>query len=118
MKQKLIDALGTCGFADGKTIFLQGTINPEEAYPSEFVTFWTTFTQDLSHYDNDVDAVGWQFAVIYYADDPAKVATRPREIAAALKAAGFVQQGKGYDILSDEKTHTGWAMDFTYPEKQ
>lgn len=118
MKQKLIDALGTCGFADGETIFLQGTMNPEEKYPPEFVTFWTAATEELSHYDNGVHSVGWSFSVIYYSDDPTQVNTRPKEIAAALKAAGFVQQGRGWDILSDEPTHTGWAMDFVYKEKQ
>lgn len=118
MKQKLIDALGAVGFVDGETIFLQGTMNPEAAYPSEFVTFWTTSTESISHYDNAVDAVSWLFYVMYYSNDPAQVNTRPREIAAALNAAGFVQQGKGNDLLSDEQTHTGWAMDFVYTEKQ
>ena len=32
------------------------------------------------------------------------------------KKAGFIPQGKGQDILSDEPTHTGWAMDFIYKE--
>lgn len=112
MKQKLIDALGTCGFADGKSIFLQGTMNPEDAYPSEFVTFWTNYTENAAHFDNDVHSAEWDFSVIYYSDDPAKVNARPKEIASALKAAGFVQQGRGNDILSDEPTHTGWAMEF------
>ena len=68
--------------------------------------------------DNAVAAVDWTFYVIYYSDDPRKVNAKPFEIAADLKAAGFVQIGKGNDILSDEKTHSGWAMEFTYSEKQ
>lgn len=116
MKQRLIDALGKCGFEEGKTIFLQGTINPDAAYPSEFVTFWTNYTENRAHYDNDAHSAGWNFSVIYYSDDPMKVNTKPLEIAAALKAAGFIQQGKGNDILSDEETHTGWAMEFACAE--
>ena len=112
MKQKLIDILETFCPA-----FLQGTMNPDESYPEEFITFWIPATADNAHYDNAVRSVVWTFYVIYYSDDPQRVNTKPFEIAAALKAANFVQQGRGYDILSDEPTHTGWAMDFTYTEK-
>ena len=114
MKQKLIDVLERhCP----NNVYLQGTMNPAEAYPSEFVTFWTPSTDDAAHYDNDVAAVNWTFYVVYYSDDPAQVNTKPFAIAADLKAAGFVQQGRGYDIVSDEPTHTGWAMDFMCVER-
>jgi hypothetical protein len=114
VKQKLVDILET--FCPDN-VFLQGTRNPNEAYPHELLTFWTNSTTRRAHYDNEADSVDWNFYVMYYADDPILVATKPREIATKLKAAGFVQQGIGYDILSDEQTHTGWAMEFTYSEK-
>ena len=114
MKQILIDILGKhCPH----NVYLQGTMNPEEAYPEEFVTFWIPATDDGAHYDNAAAAVNWSLYVIYYSSDPRKVNTKPFEIAADLKAAGFVQQGKGNDILSSVPTHTGWAMDFAYHEK-
>ena len=114
MKQKLIDILEKhCP----SNVYLQGTMNPDEQYPAEFVTFWIPSTEDGAHYDNAVAAVDWTVYVIYYSSDPTQVNTKPFEIAADLKAAGFVQQGKGNDILSDEPTHTGWTMDFVYPEK-
>lgn len=114
MKEKLVGILNKhCP----NNVYLQGTMNAAEAYPTEFITFFTSFTEDISHYDNSVHSVGWNFAVIYYSDDPQQVNTKPFAIAADLKAAGFVQQGRGFDILSDEPTHTGWAMDFTYTEK-
>jgi hypothetical protein len=114
VKQTLLDILER--FCPDN-VFLQGTRNPEESYPSELLTYWTNYTEDGAHYDNAVASVDWNFYVIYYADDVTKVNTKPLEIAAALKAAGFVQQGKGRDVLSDEPTHTGWAMEFTYSEK-
>jgi hypothetical protein len=114
MKQKLIDILERfCPH----NVFLQGTMNPDAAYPAEFVTFWTPSTAAHAHYNNAADSVDWLFYVVYYSNDPAQVNSKPFEIAAALKAAGFVQQGRGSDILSDEPTHTGWAMDFAYTEK-
>lgn len=112
MKQKLINALVKCGFVEGETLFLHGTMNPEEAYPKTFVTFWTDSTDDGAHFDNKTNSVVWSFSVIVYSDDPATVNTKPDEIRAALKAAGFIPQGKGQDAPSDEQTHTGWAMDF------
>jgi hypothetical protein len=115
MKQKLIDILEK--FCPNG-VFLQGSMNPDDAYPSEFITFFVTYTESRAHYDNAARVCGWHFAVIYYSDDPQQVNTKPFDIAAALKAAGFVQQGKGSDILSDEPSHTGWAMDFAYPENQ
>lgn len=114
MKQKLIDVLEKhCP----NNVYLQGSMNAEEDYPDEFITFFVVQTNDLAHYDNAVLSVGWQFAVIYYSNDPTKVNTKPFQIAADLKAAGFIQHGKGSDILSDEQTHTGWAMDFVCVER-
>ena len=115
MKQKLIDILEK--FCPGN-VFLQGTRNPSDPYPPELLTFWTNFTDDESHYDNDVHSVAWHFSVMYYSNSPRLVNTKPLEIAAALKAAGFVQQGKGMDVYSDVETHTGLAMEFTYSEIQ
>lgn len=116
MKQKLIAALVACGFVEGKTLFLQGTLNPADAYPESFVTFWTDSTDDNGHFDNATTAIDWSFSVIFYSADAALVNTKPNEIRAALNAAGFIPQGKGNDIMSDEPTHTGWAMDFVITE--
>lgn len=112
MKQKLITALNVFGFP----IYLQGTINPDEAYPNTFITFWTDSTDDNAHFDNNTTSVDWSFTVILYSNDPEIVNTKPNEIRSALKAAGFIPQGKGQDTPSDEPTHTGWAMDFVITE--
>jgi hypothetical protein len=112
MKQKLINTLQTFGYP----VFLQGTMNPEAKYPNTFITFFTDGTNDNGHYDNNTNAVNWSFSVILYSNDPETVNTKPNEIRAALKAAGFIPQGKGNDIYSDEPTHTGWAMDFIITE--
>lgn len=112
MKQKLIAAIATCGFVEGETLVLQGTFDPAKPYPDDFVTIWTDYTADNSHFDNVVTSVDWNFTVVYYSNDPEKIATKPIEIIDTLRAAGFIPQGKGQDIPSDEPTHTGWAMEF------
>lgn len=107
MKQKLISALETLGFP----VMLQGSHNTEESYPDSFITFWCNVTEDSLHFDNDVRSVEWSFSVIFYSNNPTLVNTKPREILEVLKSAGFIPQGKGNDIPSDESTHTGWAME-------
>lgn len=112
MKQKLIKTLSAFGYP----VHLQGTLNPEEAYPHTFITFFVDSTDDNGHFENKTNSIDWSFSVILYSDDPEIVNTKPNEIRAALKAAGFIPQGKGNDIMSDEPTHTGWAMDFVITE--
>lgn len=117
MKERLIDALTKLGFVEGVTLLLQGTRNPNEPYPDEFLTFWTNDTDNNAQFDNKEYSFDWFFTVIYYSNNPSNVNTRPAAIRAALKAAGFIPQGKGQDVPSDEPTHTGWAMDFIGTEE-
>lgn len=112
MKKLLINELKKFGYP----VFLQGSLNDDEAYPETFITFFTDYTADGSHYDNDVNSIEGIFSVILYSSDPQIVNEKPIEIIHALKFVGFIPQGKGQDILSDEPTHTGWAMDFKYIE--
>lgn len=112
MKLKLIEILETFGFP----VYLQGSMREDESYPDSFITFWTDSTTDGAHYDNDTKSYIWSFSVIFYSNSPTMTNTMPEQIRKALKAVGFIPQGKGQDIPSDEPTHTGWAMDFVYKE--
>ena len=64
MKKLLIETLSKVGLKAGETLFLQGTLNPEENYPDTFATFWTNYTSDGEHFDNDVNSYEWAFSVI------------------------------------------------------
>lgn len=108
MKQKLITQLEKFGYP----VFLQGSLNENETYPDTFITFWTDEVIDESHYNDDTTSYAWDFSIMFYSNSPALVNTKPEEIRQALKAAGFISQGKGMDIPSDEPTHTGWEMSF------
>lgn len=113
MKQQLFNALNTiCP----NNVFLQGTLDSNEAYPESFITYWTNYTADRAHYDDDVHSVDWQFSVIFYSSDPLLVETTPLQIRTALKALGYIPQGKGSDVMADNPAYTGWAMDFIKTE--
>lgn len=114
MKKKLISVLEKFGYP----VYLQGSLTADDKYPDSFITFWTDYTADNSHYDDNVHSVDWNFSVIFYSNSPTLVNTKPDEIRAALRVAGFIPQGKGQDIPSDEPTHTGWTMDYIYTEIQ
>lgn len=113
MKDKLIAVLEQ--FCPDN-VYLQGTLNENEAFPAEFLTFWTDSTGIASSFDNHFNSVNWTFSVNYYSSDPQLVATKPALISAALQDAGFIPQGIGFDLPSGVDTHTGWAMDFIITE--
>lgn len=112
MKTLLLQVLESFGYG----VYLQGSIPEDATYPDSFITFFTLSGDDVAHYDNDSVGAAWEYQVIFYSSDPALVASVPGEIRQHLKAAGFIPQGRGRDIPSDDPTHTGWAMQFYYME--
>lgn len=106
MKDKLIALLESFGYP----VFLQGSLSEGEKYPDSFFTFWNNDSRDLSHYDNFPINYVWNFDVNFYSIDPALVNTKLSEARTLLKENGFIITGKGYDIASDEPTHTGRGM--------
>lgn len=95
---------------------IQGTYQEGEEYPDTFITFFTIDVPELKHHDDEVSSWEWNFQVMNYSTNPDTVQTQADSIRSALKAAGFIPQGKGQDLLSDEPTHTGWAQDFKFIE--
>ena len=112
MKTLLIETLEKLGYP----VYLQGTVPEEMAYPASFITFFTLSGDDAAHFDNVPAGTAWRYQVFFYSSDPRLVASVPDEIRNRLKAVGFIPQGRGRDILSDEPTHSGWAMEFYYLE--
>lgn len=114
MKQALIDKLKTYGYP----VALQGTLDPEQAYPASFYTIWNTETADGSCYDNRPVSIVWGFTVYFYSTDPALVNEQMAQTVKDLRADGWIIDGSGYDAASDEPTHTGRAVDVLYLKKE
>lgn len=98
-------------------VYLQGSLGADEKYPHHFLTYWIPDSDDNSHYDNKVNAIDWSVQIIFYSDDMNELTIYPQRIADKFKQEGFIPQGGGNFIASDEPTHTGWTMDFFYTEK-
>ena len=113
MKERLISILDR--FCPDN-VYLQGTLNPEVAYPQKFITFFVVESPFDDYYDNDANKINWSVNVMFYSDNPREVQIIPPQIIRVLRMEGFMPQGAGTDILSDVKSHTGWAMEFIYQE--
>ncbi len=103
MKNELITLLKTFNYP----VFLQGSMNADDTYPSSFFTFWNYETPEDSHYDNEAVRAIWGFWVYFYSDDPLLVDTKLDEARKLLKQNGWIVDGKGKDVASDVETHTG-----------
>lgn len=112
MKENLIGLLSTFGYP----VRLQGSLAADEIYPKSFFTFWNNSADDGSHYDNDAINYIWDFTINFYSTDPTLVNSILLQVKALLKANGWIVPGKGYDVPSDEISHTGRAIDAIYIE--
>lgn len=103
MKQQLIELLGTLGYP----VFLQGSLNPDEAYPDSFFTFWNFQTPEDLFYSNYPSAAVWGFWVYFYSVDPEKVERVTEQARQIIRSAGWTPDGRANDVSVDRPTHTG-----------
>lgn len=92
-------------------VYKQGSMSADAEYPETFITFWNPDSPDHSHYDNEDYGTEWIFNVYVYSSDPEKTYTVLDNIRIALKQAGWICQGKGFDVSSDEETHSGRGLE-------
>lgn len=114
MKEILIELLESFGYP----VFLQGSLSEDESYPESFFTFWNNNSYDNNHYDNEAASYTWDIDVNFYSIDPELVNTMLLEAKKLLKQNGFIVGGKGYDVASDEPTHTGRGINVLYFERE
>ena len=107
MRDELIEILEGLGY----TAQLQGSLAKDESYPEAFFTIWNDDTPGAAFYDDDARRFEHAFTVYFYAEDPVLVAEMTSRVRQALRAAGWIVQGKGYDVPVDQPTHTGRAID-------
>lgn len=114
VKQLLLDTLEPYGYP----IFLQGSMSDSDAYPDHFFTFFNNTTNDAAFYGNDEHLLIWDFDLNFYSIDPALTNTMLRTLKKPLKNVGFIMEGVGYDVMSDEPTHTGRGVNLTFIEEE
>ena len=90
----------------GYPIIRQGSLNKEEPYPETFFTFWNNDSDD-THYDDKANNCVWDFDLNVYSNKHELTNSLLLQAKEKLIEAGFIVSGKGYDVASDEITHTG-----------
>lgn len=110
MEDLLIELLESFGYP----VILQGSMNPEDSYPDHFFTFWNSSTYNNSHYDNEEIQYVYEYDVNFYSVNAEMVYSVLREAKKLLKSNGFISSGDGHSVASDEPTHDGRGMTFTY----
>ena len=107
MEDKLIELLETFGFP----VYRQGSVSE---YPPTFFTFWNDDSPIHAHYDNEDYGASWSYGVYLYSIDPSVVYGTLIDARALLKQNGFVIPSLGFDVTSDEPTHTGRGFNAQY----
>ena len=116
MKNELIQTINA-EFKNAYPIFLQGSLAADAKYPPSFFTFWNNTTYDFDAFDNAPTAYVWDFDLNFYSTNPTLVNTVLAQAQAALKNNGWLISGVGYDVASDEVTHTGRGINVLYVQK-
>ena len=98
-------------------VILQGSMLPDDEYPDSFFTFWNNYSNDDAFFDNTETEVIWNFDLNFYSNDPDTVNSMLLEAKSLLKSVGFIPDGSGHDVISDEPTHTGRGMTLLFIEK-
>lgn len=95
-------------------VYRQGSMSNDEAYPSTFFTFWNYDSPDHNYYDNNDFGTVWSYNIYVYSEDPELTYSVLESARLALKSAGWICRGKGFDVQSDEETHTGRGLEVIY----
>lgn len=106
MEDKLIELLSSLGYE----VYRQGSFTEDQEYPDHFFTFWNTDSPDHSHYDNENYLTDWAFDVNFYSIEPELTYSVLSEARILLKQNKWIVPSKGYDVASDEPTHSGRGM--------
>lgn len=102
IEDKLIELLETFGFP----VYRQGSLAQNAPYPTTFFTFWEN-PENVTDYDNETKFVIYDFNVYVYSNDPLTLANTLSAARTLLKQNDFVILSRGFDVASDEQSHTG-----------
>lgn len=99
-------------------VYRQGSLS-ESKYPDLFATFWENESNDGNHYDDKTTAsYNYNFDLNIYGSDVELVYETMEKCITTLKENGFLVNGKGIDIASDEPDFIGRHIEVEYFERE
>lgn len=114
MEDNLIQLLESFGFP----VIRQGSLAPNEAYPDTFFTFWNNEEAGQSYYDNQEVSATYDYDVNVYSSNPDQTYGLLDGARTLLLKNGWIVAQRGYDVASDEITHTGRGMEVIFLQYQ
>lgn len=114
INQTIIDALASLDYP----VILQGSYAPEEEIPDTFITFQTMTSDTQESFDNEEALTAWEINITIYSRDPEALSELASSTRDLLKAAEFIPQGKGFDMISNEAGFLGWGQNYKYLTKE
>lgn len=110
MEDELIELLESFGYP----VIRQGSLAPDSSYPNTFFTFWNNDETGESFYDNETASVDYSYDINVYSNDPDLTYSLLSQARILLKQNRWIIATRGYDVPSDEITHTGRGMEVIY----
>lgn len=110
MEDALIELLTSLGY----DVYRQGSFADGDSYPDSFFTFWQTDSPDHAHYSNKDYGTEWSYSINFYSVDPALTYSVLDSARTLLKQNKWIIPSRGYDVYSDEPTHTGRGLQALY----
>ena len=101
----------------GYEVYKQGSFTTTEEYQDNFFTVWNDDTEEKGHYDNQEQNCIWYFTVNFYSVDPLLPTTILLKAKKLLEENDWIVPGKGKDVYSDSKNHSGRSMEIMFMEK-
>ena len=96
-------------------VYRQGSFSESDKYPKLFITYWENESEDKGHYDNKkVVGCAHSFDVNVYGSKVDEVYDTTGNVITALKDNGFMVDGKGIDVPSDEPNFKGRHIEAIY----
>lgn len=106
IEDELIEKLSLLNYP----VIRQGSLSPEDVYPDTFITFWNTSEVGGNFYNNKIFKESYGFAIYVYSNLPENTYSVLRQIRDLLCDGEWIITQRGFDVASDEITHTGRGM--------
>ena len=94
----------------------QGSYSSDESYPDSFFTFWNADTPEGGFYDDESHKAIWLWYVYFYTNDPLILYSQMDLFVQKAKEKGFIVEGRGNDIQSDQPDYFGRVVRIRYVE--
>lgn len=116
MWSKLSEVFNEIEIENGFPFSRQGSYEIDEKLPNDFYTFWNTSSDYDGFYNNKPSRCVWEWNIYYYTNNPENIYYGLEIFIKKALEKGFIIEGAGKDLLSDEPNYFGRYLKIEYIE--